>query len=141
MGREEHAFADERGEFGDGGRPQRTEALLSAFSGDFDAGAVQVQVGDLYLGGLRSSGSCVVEEQEKGMVAPALRRSPVRGCEQGVDLWLFEIRNDGFAGFFERYRTDLSGPFDMYRAMLADEARERTNGGKPLVACGDGAVT
>ena len=48
------------------------------------------------------------------MVAPALCGSPVRGREQRVDLWLFEIGNDRFAGFFEGYRTDLPGPFDMY---------------------------
>ena len=136
-----NAFADERGEFGDGGRPKRTETLLSSLSGDFNAGEVQIQVGDLYLSGLRSSGSCVVEKQKQGMVAPALRGSPIWGREQGVDLWPFEIRNDGFAGFFERYRTDLPGPFDVHRTMFADEACERANGGKPLVARGDGAVT
>ena len=75
------------------------------------------------------------------MVAPALRGSPVRGREQGVDLRLFEIGNDGFTGFLEWYRTDLPGPFDMYWAMFADEARECANGGKPLVARGDGTVT
>ena len=85
-----NAFADELRELGDGDRPKRTGALLSSFSGDFHAGAVQVQIDDLYLSGLRSSGSSVVEKQEQGMVAPALRGSPVRGREQGVDLRLFE---------------------------------------------------
>ena len=79
-------FADERGEFGDGGRPQRTEALLSAFSGDFGAGGVQIQVGNLHLGGLGSSGSGVVEEPEKGVIAPALCRSLVRGREQRIRI-------------------------------------------------------
>jgi len=95
-------------------------ARLAALFTYCNAGEVQIQVGDLDLG-LRSSGTCVVEKQKQGMVAPALRSSPVPGSEKGVHLWPFEIRN-GFAGFPERYRTDRPGPFDVHRTLFADKA-------------------
>ena len=62
------------------------------------------------------------------MVAPALRCSPVRGRQQGVDLWLFEIGNDSLSVFLNGIAricpdhsiwTGLCSPTKLARARMA----------------------
>jgi hypothetical protein len=68
------------------------------------------------------------------VVAPTLCCSPIRSRQQGVNLRFFEIGNDSLHGLLERDRADLSGPFDIDRAVFADESCQCTNGSKALVA-------
>jgi len=68
-------------------------------------------------------------------VIPApLFRPDVRGCEQSVQLKLFEIRYRRLARSLEWHCPDLAAPLKMFRAPLANEPNQSVNGGKPLVS-------
>src|SRR5271166_3163430 len=73
------------------------------------------------------------------MVPTTLGSRHIWRCQQSVHLRLFQVRDLDMRSLLERYRSNLTAPFDQLRCVLADEARQSVDGGQPLIARGDRA--
>lgn len=70
--------------------------------------------------------ACVVEEQEKKVIALPLRTLEAGGREEGIDFSLFQISGGCLRAFLERYEADFLTPSDVLGAVQGHETGEST---------------
>src|SRR5438876_3377732 len=70
------------------------------------------------------------------MVTPSLSSPEVGSGEQGVHLWLLQIRNQPPGALFEGDCPNLLAPRDMLRAVNGHEMTECVDCRQALIACG-----
>jgi hypothetical protein len=89
------AFGEPRAQDRHGGGGERGDALLSAFAqADVRAGS-QVDVADGQAGELGGAQPGLAGQHQQGLVAPAGPGVQVGGCQQGRDLFLGEVGDQG----------------------------------------------
>ncbi|MNF59330.1 hypothetical protein D3C84_409160 [compost metagenome] len=94
---------------------------------------LQLQIRHLELRGLSGAGSGVVQEQQQRMVTDSLRRLHIRCSQECVHLWLLQVRDLRAGKLPERNRENAPRPFQVFRAVLADEAGKRVQRCQTLV--------
>ena len=82
----------------------------------------EVEIPSKDLGGFVCARACVVEEQEKKVIALPLRTLEVWGREECIYFGLLQINAGCLGAFLERYDTDFFAPSDMFRAVRGYEA-------------------
>ena len=114
-----------REQFVDGLRPKRAAAQLVAFSTDADPRDVavgdmgKVEISHQDLGSFIRPRAGVVKEQEKDVIASALRALDVGSRKERIDLGLLQIGYGCLSALLEGYGADLSTPSEMLGAMEA----------------------
>ena len=88
------AVHNERFEFLNGTRPQRTLPLFTAFAANFHSTTHHIQFADEQLGGFLGASSGVVEKQQQRVVATALSSLPVGSAEECIHLRLVQRGED-----------------------------------------------
>jgi hypothetical protein len=88
----------------------------------------EVEIPDQDLGSFVGAGACVVEEQEKKVIAPALRALEIGGREKRIYFGLLQINAGRLGAFLERYKTDFFAPSDMFRAVQGHEVGQGVDG-------------
>ena len=140
---EEHGCRDGTGEArseqspqGRGGPgPERADSGFASLPVQADGRRPgEVEVGDSCVRSLAGPGSGVVQEQEQRVVALPLGVAAVGRFEQGFDLRLVQVGRDRDPDSTERDPPDPCGLLDQFRCLAPDEAEQRVEGGKALVA-------
>jgi hypothetical protein len=96
--------------------------------------ASDLNIADAKLRSFIRSGTSVVQEQEECIIAASLCGIAIRCREQRIHLRFLQIRDRSLRGPLEGDSSDLSTPFNAFWAVLPNEARQRVDHSKPLIA-------
>ena len=93
----------------------------------------ELKIADPHLCRFIRASTGVVQEQEEQVVAASLRGVAIGRREQRIHLGLFQVGDRRRERTLERDRSDIPTPFNVFRAMLPDEPRQRMDHREPLI--------
>jgi len=92
------------------------------------------------MGHLVSPSAAVVKEQKHRIVPTALNSALVGRFQQRIQLVLLPVPEQGASDLFELDGRNLAGPFQVFRAVQADESRPGMDRRETLIPCGEPAA-
>ena len=135
--------ANERVQFVNRPRPQRTAAALVSLAAQDNGRAIaagcgtEVKVADPHLGHLVGPSAGVVQKQKHRVVPAALGSATVGRFQQSIQFVLFQVPDQRACDLLRPDGLNLAAPFQVFWAVQTDESRQGTDRREALISRSD----